>query len=285
MEKTQTEEIDLIEIFYALKRRLLLILAAGLLCGCLSCIYAKVFITPTYTSTSSILVLSKETTLTSIADLQLGTQLTKDYQVLIKSTSVVEKVIQNLGLDMSVAALKNCISISNPADTRVLYLSVTHSDAALAAAIVNELSNVASDYVGDKMEVIPPKVIEVGEIPTSKTAPNVTRYAFMGLLLGIVVCCGIIALIVIMDDTIKSEDDIARYLELPTLATVPDRKDYIGDQKNGKKLKAAQNKKLSQKGVPPQKNSIPQKSGMPQSNHGPQNGSAQQKGDASWNKK
>lgn len=284
MEKTQYNEIDLMEIFYALKRRLLLILAAGFLCGCIGCLYAKFFITPTYTSTSSILVLSKETTLTSIADLQLGSQLTNDYQVLIKSTPVAKQVIENLGLNMSPGALKGCISINNPSGTRILYLSVTYPDAALAASIVNELSVVASDYIGDRMEVIPPKVIEEGVIPTSKVAPNVNQYAFRGLLLGMVACAGIVAVIVILDDTIKSEDDITRYLDLPTLATVPDRKDYIGGQKKYKKAKAAQNKKITQSAPLPQ-NSIPQKNGMQHSGHAPQNGSTQQRGENPWYKK
>lgn len=240
MEKTRDDEIDLIELFYALKRRILWVIAAGLLCGCIACIYAKVLVTPMYTSTSSILVLSKETTLTSIADLQLGTQLTKDYPQLIMSTPVMEAVIENLNLDITPAGLKKRISVNNPSDTRILYLSVTHEDAVTAAAIVNELSDVASDFIGDKMEVIPPKVIEVGEIPTSKTSPNVTRYTLMGLLLGFVLCGGIIVVIAIMDDTIKSEEDIAKYLDIPTLATVPDRKDYIGD-----KQKSARRKKVS----------------------------------------
>ena len=240
MEKRRDDEIDLMELLYALKRRILWIIAAGLLCGCIACIYAKVFITPMYTSTSSILVLSKETTLTSIADLQLGTQLTNDYQPLIKSTSVAESVIENLGLNMSPAALKGSISINNPSGTRLLYLTVTHSDAVTAAAIVNELAVVASEYVADKMEVIPPKVIEMGEISASKISPNVTRYTFMGIMVGVALCGGIIVVIAIMDDTIKSEDDIAKYLDIPTLATVPDRKDYIGDrQKSTKRRKAS----------------------------------------------
>ena len=64
--------IDLREIFFAIKRKIFLIIAVGLLCGCLYGAYTAFLIDPVYTSTASILVLSKETTLTSIADLQLG---------------------------------------------------------------------------------------------------------------------------------------------------------------------------------------------------------------------
>ena len=76
-------EIDLREVFFAIKRKFFLILAIGLLSGCLASIWTKIFITPIYTSVSNMLVLTKETTLSSLADLQLGAQLTKDYTVLI----------------------------------------------------------------------------------------------------------------------------------------------------------------------------------------------------------
>ena len=122
-----------------------------------------------------MLVLSKETTLTSIADLQLGTQLASDYQVLIKSKPVMEQVIENLNLKISPNALKGMVSITNPANTRILNVSVTSTDPKQAKILVDELAAVSSEYVGDKMEVIPPKIIEKGEIPTYKDGPNIKK--------------------------------------------------------------------------------------------------------------
>ena len=76
-------EIDLLEIFYALKKKILLVLMVALAGGCIAAAYTQFLMTPIYSSTSSILVLSKETTLTSLADLQLGASLTSDYTVQI----------------------------------------------------------------------------------------------------------------------------------------------------------------------------------------------------------
>lgn len=241
MEKKHEEEleIDLRELFYAVKKKIWWVLATGLLLGCIVGAYTQVFVAPTYTSTSSMLVLSKETTLTSMADLQLGTQLTGDYQVLIKSTPVMEQVIENLGLNMSAGALKNSISLENPGSTRILNLSVTSTDPELSKTIVDELAAVSSEYIGDKMEVVPPKVIEEGQIPTYKDGPNVKKNALIGLLAGFAISGGLVCLLAMMNDTIKTEDDIARYLGISTLATVPDRKDYIG----GKKKKKSKKKK------------------------------------------
>lgn len=237
-------EIDLREIFFAIKRKILVILAVGLLCGCVSCVYTKFFVSPIYTSSSTMLVLTKETTLASVADLQLGSQLTKDYSVLITSRPVLEDVITNLGLDMDYKQLRECVAIVNPDDTRILQLSVEDSDATMAKSIVDELAAVSSAYIGDKMEVVPPKIIEEGEIPTTRTSPNMKKMAFMGLLVGFLISGGIVTVMTIMNDTIKSEEDIAKYLGISTLSSVPDRKDYISK----KRTKGSKEKKKTGKG-------------------------------------
>ena len=221
------QEIDLIELFYALKEKILLILMVALIGGCIAGAYTQFLMTPIYSSTSSMLVLSKETTLTSLADLQLGANLTSDYTVLIKSTPVLEQVIENLGLDMSVEQLKNTITINNPSDTRILEITVNNADSAMAKKIVDEVASVSSAYIGDKMEVIPPKIIEVGKIATVRTSPSVKKNAMLGFMLGLVACAGVVAVYAIMDDTIKTEEDIEKYLGVSVLAKVPDRRDFI----------------------------------------------------------
>ena len=226
------DTIDLLELFYVLKKKILLILMAALIGGCVAGVYTQFFMTPVYSSMSSILVLSKETTLTSLADLQLGASLTSDYTVLIKSTPVLEQVIENLNLDTTVEELKNQISINNPTDTRILEITVQYTDAAMAKKVVDEIANVSSDYIGDKMEVVPPKVIEVGKIATVRTSPSVKKNIMLGFLLGFVACAGIIVVYAVMDDTIKTEEDIEKYLGVSVLAKVPDRKDYINTKKN-----------------------------------------------------
>lgn len=233
MEKTHDDEmeIDLRELWFAIRKRIPLILLVGLVFGCLSCLYTRFFVSPVYTSQATMLVLTKETTLASVADLQLGTQLTKDYSVLITSRPVLQEVVDNLGLGMDYKALRSAITVTNPEDTRILQLSVNNGEAALAKEIVDELATVSSEYIGDQMEVVPPKIIEEGEIPTSKTSPSMRRSAVLGLLAGMVLTAGIIVVMTILDDTIKNEDDITKYLGLSTLSSVPDRKDYINQKK------------------------------------------------------
>lgn len=239
-------EIDLWELFFALKKRILVLLAALLAGAILAGAFTKLMITPIYSATSTMLVLTKETTLASLADLQIGSQLTQDYSMLITSRTVLQEVIDNLGLDMDYRTLKSNVSINNPTDTRILEITVTNPDPEMSKKIVDELSSVSSEFIGDQMEVVPPKIVEEGEIPEHQTSPSLSRNVMMGALLGFVLAAGVVVLLTIMDDTIKSEDDIGRYLGLPTLAVVPDRKDYItGKPAETKKKKKKKKRRKS----------------------------------------
>ena len=240
--KTFEEEIDLVWLAYALLRKIWLILITAVVTACLVAGYTFFKIEPTYSSTSTMLVLTKETTLTSLTDLQIGSTLTKDYSVLITSRPVLESVIENLDLKMGHKALTGRISVDNPEDTRLLFITVTMNDAQQAKAVVDELSIVASEFIGDRMEVTPPKIIEQGEIG-SKNGPSITKNAMVGFLAGAFLVCVIIVVLELLNDTIQKEDDIERYLGIPTLAVIPEK---TNAQKKGKSVDGT--KKINLKG-------------------------------------
>lgn len=173
-------EIDLLQLFYALKKKIWFILAAMIIGGGLAGAYSKFLITPQYSSTSMMYILSKETTLTSLADLQIGSQLTEDYKVIVNSRPVLGEVIDSLALDMSYEQLLAKISIGNPTDTRILTVTVTDPDPYRAKAIVDCVAETASDYIGEIMEMIPPKIIENGTVATRKTSPSNGKNAVLG---------------------------------------------------------------------------------------------------------
>ena len=216
--------IDFRELFYEFKRRIWWILLAAVLGTGAAGAYSYYLLTPQYISEAKIYVLSKETTLTSLADLQMGTQLTQDYKELIGSRPVMQEVINTLNLDITYRQLAEKLKLENPKDTRILYLTVTDPNPYMAKAIVDEIANAASDYIGEIMEMTPPKLIEDGMVATVQTSPNVKKNAAVGGLVMLVLACGVITLSV-MNDTIRSEEDVFKYLELPVLAVVPERKD------------------------------------------------------------
>lgn len=239
MEKTHDEEmaIDLWELISALKKRALIILAACLLGGVVAGVYTKLCITPMYTATSSMLVTTQETTLTSIADLQLGSALTGDYSILATSRSVLEEVIEDLGLNMNHHQLRGSITITNPEGTHIMEVTARSSDPETAKKIADTMAVVSAQYIKEKMEVAPPKIIEEAEVPSSPVSPSMNKNVMMGALAGFALAAAIVILFAIMNDSIKTEDDIERALGIPTLAVIPDRKDYIDDHGGSKKKK------------------------------------------------
>lgn len=246
MRKTHEDdevEIDLMELFYALKKRILIILAAMVIGAVAIGAYTKLLVTPMYSATSTMLVLTKETTLSSLADLQIGSQLTQDYSMLLTTRTVMEDVVENLDLDMTYKELEKCITIEYPSNTRIMKITVQYPDPEMAKTIVDEVASVGSVFIGDQMEVVPPKIVEKGEVPKKPTSPSMAKNVAIGALAGLILSAGIIILMTIMDDTVKSEDDVERYLGLSTLASIPDRKDYISGGKSKKRTAAVKKKK------------------------------------------
>lgn len=172
-------EIDFMELFFMFRQHLLMLILAFLVGGGLGYAVSKFVLTPTYTSTSMIYVMSKETTLTSLADLQIGSQLTEDYKVLVTSRTVMEDVIKKLSLDMDYYDLRKKITLDNPNNTRILNISVLDTDPQRAKRLTDAVADSASDYIADIMEQDPPKIIEYGEIPLRKTGPKTGRNAII----------------------------------------------------------------------------------------------------------
>lgn len=235
-------EIDLLGLLLAFRHRLWLILLAAVVCGSLAGAYSRFVLIPQYTSSAMLYVLSKETTLTSLADLQIGSQLSEDYKVIIGTRPLLQEVIDRLGLDMSYRQLRSKISISDSSE-RIMTLTVTDPDPVLAKEIVNQVAATASDYIGDIMEMVPPKIIEDGEVNFVPVSPNNKKNTLLGALLGIALVCGVITVRFLLDDTVQTEEDVERYLGLSVLAIVPER----AKTKDSKQRKAS--RKARKKGA------------------------------------
>ena len=230
-------EIDLWEILFALRAKLWVIILALVLGSGLAVAYSKVVLTSKYTSTSMVYILSKETTLTSLADLQIGSQLTKDYRVVATSRPVLQEVIDTLALDMEYEELKAAVKLDNPSDTRILSISIEDPDPARAKAIVDSVARVSSTHIGDIMEMTPPKIIEDGIVSDEPSSPHTKKNAAVGGLTVAFLVCFLVVLQVILNDTIRTEEDVEKYLQLSILAAVPEREDNRSSSKTGRKRK------------------------------------------------
>lgn len=215
-------EIDLMEIFMVLMRWIWVIAAAAAVGGLIMLIYSKFFITPTYESTTRIIVLNTEKNDDlSLSDLQLGTQLTGDYSKLITSRYVVEKVIEQYDLDTNYESFVKLIKVSTATNTRIIEITLTDTDPLMAKEMVDSLRNIAAERIKEVMAIQAVNLVDEGNIPTEKAAPSVKKYTLIGILIGGFLSVAVILVLYLLDDTIKSAEDVEKYLHLSTLGLIP----------------------------------------------------------------
>ena len=214
--------IDLKEIFYLLWRRLWLILLIGILGAAGLGASSKYILVPSYTSTTMVYVINRQDVeRTTYSDLQMGSQLTKDYSILVKSRPVTEEVIQTIGLNLTHEELVNMINVENPDGTRILKLSVQYTDPSKAKEIADRIASVSSEQMVNIMEMEKVNILEPANLPINPSGPKVFRNTLLGGGLGVFLTMVIIVMIHLFNDRIRTSDDIEKYLGITTLGIIP----------------------------------------------------------------
>ena len=222
-QKDDTVEINLWEIALYLFHWLWLLAVAGLVAGAIAFSYSAFILTPMYTSTTKVYILSKQGNddKMTYSDTQLANNITKDFKEMIKSRTVVETVIRDLNLSESYGSLSGRISVSNATDTRVVGISVKDADPKKAQMLANSIRDVAAEHIREVMDLEAVNVVDEANLPESPSEPSKKKYTLIGFLIGVVVSAAVLILRFYLDDSIKSSDDIEKYLGLSTLASIP----------------------------------------------------------------
>ena len=237
-------EIDLLELFMKLWDHIHEILMCMLVGAVIVNAYSYFFIHPTYQSTAKLYVVSaSKDSVVDLTDLNIGTSLTADYEELILSYPVLETVIDDLSLDETYGytdkELSSMISISNPSDTRVLYITVTAEEPKLAMDIANSMTDAVVDYLPETMSTNPPNIVQRARMPETKAGPSYTKYTAIGLLLGLVLSVIFFTVQFCLDDTIRTAEELEKYFDVVPLTTIP-KSDALaeadGEEKPKKKL-------------------------------------------------
>lgn len=239
-------EIDIGHILSILWEKILVIIATGIIVGLAGFLVSKFLITPKYESETKLYVLNRANdSATTLSDVQLSTQLTKDYQILVTSAPVMNQVIKELGLNMKASELSSTISVDTPSDTRVLQITVTSDDPKRAKDIADKVAQVSSKKICDIMKIEQVNVIEEGSLSEEPAVDTVQKWTLIGLALGIVLSCAVIIIRSMLDDTVKTTEDVEKYFDLSTLAVIPiseEMDDGLGKNKKSRKTKKKRSK-------------------------------------------
>lgn len=215
-------EIDMLEVISVLLGKIWLILSAGIFVALVCFAVSKFIMIPTYESTTRIYILNKtDSTSVTYSDVQMGTQLTKDYAELINSRYVLEEVIQKLALADAYDELIDKVNVITPADTRIVSITVEDTDPVRAMNIANCIREVASDHIQNVMDIEAVNVVETANMPTEAAGPSVLKWTVIGGVIGALAVCVIVLIRYLMDDTIKTTEDVEKYLGLSTLTLIP----------------------------------------------------------------
>ena len=214
-------EIDLLELAAVLLSRWKLLLLCAVLCAGAAFAYCKFMVTPQYSSTAGLYVFSKSTSVTSLADLQIGSNLTTDYETVITSRPILDRVIARLELDETYETLEDKIRVSNPSDSRILYITVTDPDAERAKEIADRTASIAATFISQKMDQDPPSIIQTGYTDGDPVSPRTMRTTVLGGMIGLLLAAAYVIVTYLLNDTIVTPEDVQTRLGMEVLASLP----------------------------------------------------------------
>ena len=220
--------IDLVEVFQVIRHWLWLIVLVALACGTAAYAFSKFVLPEEFESTTKIYVLDKSgaggtNSQSTYSDLQVGMQLTKDYVELIKSRTVLEAVMKDNHLDQTYTyeQFAEMVNVQTPADTRIVTITVTNHDPALAQKLADDIRKRSGELIIDTMQIDAVNTYEKANYPDRKSAPSCGRWAVVAALIGALAVSAVVIARYLLDDTIKTSDDVEKYLGLSNLALIP----------------------------------------------------------------
>ncbi|MGE6754773.1 YveK family protein [Rossellomorea sp. NPDC071047] len=219
------ETISLKELIQTLKKRMSLIIILTLMAVLVSAAISYFVLTPIYQSSTQLLVNKSKDDQQSfnVGEVQTNLQLINTYNVIMKSPAILDIVIDDLKLDMTTGALNEKVTVQSEKDSQVVNISVQDEDPKQAAAIANKIAEVFQTEIVKIMNVDNVSILakaELGENP-SPIKPQPLLNIAIALVVGLMAGVGLAFLLEFLDNTVKTEQDIEKGLELPVLGVIP----------------------------------------------------------------
>ena len=220
----EPKTVDLAGMFFRILEKFWIILVSAAVCATVMGVLAGNSVM-TYSATSKLYIVNKDSSGVNISDLQLGTVLTLDYQEVFKTWEVHKMVIEELDLPYSYQQMQSMLTISNPEETRILYITVSNPDAKMAAKIANAYAKAAKTFIINTMEGVEPSDFSIALEPSVGSGANVGSSAVIGFVGGGVLAVAILAFLFVLDNRPRSPEAIQQYGGIPTLSVFPANKD------------------------------------------------------------
>lgn len=149
--------------------------------------------------------------------------LINSYKVIISSATIMDKVVQSYPeLKVSSEDLMERIKVITTQNSQIITLQIRDSSYKQAMQIVNAIGKVFKDEIPRIMKVDNISILDLArpQLEAQPVSPKVKINIVIAFVASLMLAIGIVLLIEYLDDTIKNEQDIERYLGLTTLGTI-----------------------------------------------------------------
>lgn len=234
------EELDLKEIFGIIWNSRKIVIGVTLLLVILAAVYSFILQTPKYQSSTTLVLTRADsttedaTTSVTATDVTLNQKLVSTYSEIVKSKSVLRKVISNLQIaDLTENELKSNVTVTAIEDTEVIKITVQNENSEYAAKIANEIGNVFSEKVVEMYKINNVYTLDAAEPANGAYNINPTKYILIAFCAGIFISCAYIVVLSLFDTTVKSAEEIEKALKTPVISQIAFYDDTV--RKGGKK--------------------------------------------------
>lgn len=215
------EEINLKEVYSYFKSRLLWMLLAIVVIVIIGNVYTILTRVPMYQSNTTIVLVGESKKGYSQTDSQLNQNLIGTYSEIITSRKVLQQVIDNLKLKMTVDELSKNITTSSVEDTEIIRITVNNEKKKMAVKIADEVASVFSEEIQDIYNLENVAIIDKAEVAKEPYNINYVKDNVVYLMIGVVLSFGVVFVMYYFDTTIKSSEIVEEKLGLTVIGIVP----------------------------------------------------------------
>ncbi|MHC1732878.1 MAG: YveK family protein [Bacteroidales bacterium] len=217
--------LDLRDIFHIIRKRVKLIMLITLACTLVSGLVSFYVLKPAYESHTSIIVGKPEGTdksQTEYNDVMLYQKLIQTYQEIAKSRVVADQAAAILGNKYTTEEIQKAVEVTPQTNTQILIIKAVDGDPVEAA----KLSSAVSKAFSEQSKIVFPtggdiQVMDYAIVPVEPVSPNKKMNLVIAFLVGLMGSIGLAFVLEMMDRTIKTEDDIERYIGVPVIGMIP----------------------------------------------------------------
>ncbi len=224
----ETKEITLQEIFEIVWGKAWVIILMTLIGGISGYCVSYFLVEPTYTAHISMYVnnnTNKESTVANLNDINASQKLVSTYIEILKSDTVLGRVLEETELPYTIRQLREQVTASSINGTEIFEVKVTTTDPEKAATLANTIAQVAPNEIIRVVKAGSVELIDKAVPATAPTSPNIMMNTIIGVMLGGIISVLAILVVAMLDNRIKSEEELKKHYTLPVLGGIPNLED------------------------------------------------------------